>query len=275
MAAWSRRKGTLRIEFKKNPGVIEKRNKENIGGVTDFHSIKAGMPICTQADADLIFASVSSYSVSYQGKLITDTLELNALFYDFDNWQITRADGSPVSKKKIRHEVEQVKIKDIESNWSAKYENYRSSQVTVIEDKILNASSDSVPAFDNEYIMKFYTALDWRGFTSNSQFESAVTKLCHDVMQLGDIDIPEKVCIITLIENANIPYSAPEIMKNIRDQRNILLFDDMSNMKIFDVPLSVSRNFKKAIELGDGYYIRDNECVKLKTVLNVQRGELS
>ena len=74
-----------------------------------------------------------------------------------------------------------------------------------------------------------------------------------------------KVCITVFVENANIPYSAPEIMKNIRDQRNFMYFDDMSNMKIFDVPLAMSRNFKKPIEQGDCYYIRDNECVKLKT----------
>lgn len=57
------------------------------------------------------------------------------------------------------------------------------------------------------------------------------------------------------------------IMKNIRDQRNFMYFDDMSNMKIFDVPLAMMRNFKKSIELGDGYYIKDNDCVKLKTPL--------
>lgn len=80
-------------------------------------------------------------------------------------------------------------------------------------------------------------------------------------------------CIVTLIENVNIPYSAPEILKNIRDQRNLLYFDDMSNMKIFDVPLAMSRKFKKAIEVGDGYYIRDNECLKLKTPLCAPKDE--
>lgn len=84
-----------------------------------------------------------------------------------------------------------------------------------------------------------------------------------------------KVCIVAFVENANIPYSAPEIMKNIRDQRNFMYFDDMSNMKIFDVPLAMSRNFKKPIELGDGYYIKDNECVKLKTAICSHRGGLS
>ena len=84
-----------------------------------------------------------------------------------------------------------------------------------------------------------------------------------------------RVCIITFVENANIPYSAPEIMKNIRDQRNFMYFDDISNMKIFDVPLAMSRNYKKPIELGDGYYIKDNECVKLKTPICSYRGGLS
>ncbi len=79
-----------------------------------------------------------------------------------------------------------------------------------------------------------------------------------------------KVCIITFVENANIPYSAPEILKNIREQRNFMYFDDISNMKIFDVPLAMMRNYKKPIELGDGYYIKDNECMKLKTAVAVK-----
>ena len=79
------------------------------------------------------------------------------------------------------------------------------------------------------------------------------------------------VCIIvSALENAAIPYSAPEIFKNIRDQHQMMYFDDISNMKIYDMPLAVARKFKKPIETGDGYYIRDNECVKLKTALCVR-----
>lgn len=76
-----------------------------------------------------------------------------------------------------------------------------------------------------------------------------------------------KACILAVIENTSIPYSAPEIMKNVRDQRHVMYFDDLVNMKIFDVPLSVARNYKKQIELGDGYYYKDNECVKVKTAV--------
>lgn len=202
MAAWSRGNGTLRVEFKNNPGVIKERNKEHIAGITDFHSIKAGMPICTQADTDLIFASTSPYIVSYNGEVIRDTLKLNMLFYDFDNWEISRPDGTPVNKKRIRREIEHVKIKDIEANWSAKYENTWSTHVSIIEEKILNTTAKSIPAFDREYIMKFFTALDWRGFTSNTQFEDVLSWLCHDIMKLGDIDIPEENRILPSLKTA-------------------------------------------------------------------------
>lgn len=74
-----------------------------------------------------------------------------------------------------------------------------------------------------------------------------------------------KVCIIVFMENVNIPYMSPQILKDIRDQQKLIYFDDLSNMKIFDVYPSISRMFKKPIELGDGYYIRDNEYIKLKT----------
>ena len=71
--------------------------------------------------------------------------------------------------------------------------------------------------------------------------------------------------IISAIENAPIPYSAPEVIKGIRDGRHLMYFGDISELKIYDMPLAVTRKFKKPIETGDGYYIKENECIKLKT----------
>lgn len=76
------------------------------------------------------------------------------------------------------------------------------------------------------------------------------------------------VCILLGgIENNNVPYSAPEILKKARDSKHFMFFDDMQSMKIVDMPLAVIRNFKKPIELGDCYYIKDNDCVKIKSAL--------
>ena len=69
-------------------------------------------------------------------------------------------------------------------------------------------------------------------------------------------------------ENTNISYASSEIVKNIRDARHFLYFDDIANLKILDMPLAVMRAFKKPIEMGDAYYIKDNDCIKIKTVLN-------
>ena len=45
-----------------------------------------------------------------------------------------------------------------------------------------------------------------------------------------------------------------------------MFFDDMANIKVLDMPLAVIRQFKKPIEIGDAYYIKDNNCMKIKTV---------
>lgn len=77
MSAWANEAGTLQIEFLNNPGVLKQRNKENIAGITDYHSIKAGMVICTKDDADKIFAPLADYTVEIEGHIVTDTLEMN------------------------------------------------------------------------------------------------------------------------------------------------------------------------------------------------------
>ena len=201
MSAWVHGNGTLNVEFIHNPGKIVPRNKDNIAGITDFHSIKAGMPICTKTDADTIFESVLSYFIEYDGKEIQDTLEMNKLYYDFDNWHITRADGTVVSKKKLKREIEKVKIKDIEANWSAKYKNKWGGVVSLIEQKVLNTTDESIEEFEREFITMFFTALDWRGFNSNKQFEEMFSSICLNI-QLDKIEIPEEERVLPSLKTA-------------------------------------------------------------------------
>ena len=173
MAAWAHGNGTLYVNYLDDERIAE-RNKANISGINHYHSIVAGMVFCTKEVADILFAPVSQYDVKYEGKIISDTLELNWIYYDFENWEITRADGSLVSRRKIKGEIDNIKIRDIEINWSEKYEDKWDLIRKQIELKILFAKTDSVPAFEREYLMKFYTALDWRSIKSNIQFDDAV-----------------------------------------------------------------------------------------------------
>lgn len=191
MAAWAHGKGTLYVRYLEDRR-IEERNIENISGINHYHSIVAGMIICTKEDADILYAPVLRFDVKYKGRTISDTLELNHIYNDFDNWEITRRDGSLVSKKQIKAEISKIKIRDIEENWSKQYENKWNYVREQIETTVLMAKTNSIPAFEREYLMKFYTALDWRSIKSNFRFDDVVKWLCKDVMQLDEIDIPKK-----------------------------------------------------------------------------------
>ncbi len=76
------------------------------------------------------------------------------------------------------------------------------------------------------------------------------------------------VCVLLpCVPNENIPYSAPEMLKNIRDSHNAMFFGDLGTLKLFDLPLSVTKAFKKRAETGDGYFLQGSGCIKLKTPL--------
>lgn len=200
MSAWANQSGTLNIEFLENPGTIVPRNKENIADITDYHSIQAGMPLCNQDDTDRIYAILSDYNVEIDGVIITDSMEINRHYYDFDSWVITRNDGTLVSKKSIKREIEKVKIRDIEINWSIKYENQWDSAVKEIENNVLHTTSECIPAFQKDFLMKFFVALNWRGFQSNKQFEEALEVFTKDL--LDQIDIPFKERELPCLETA-------------------------------------------------------------------------
>lgn len=73
------------------------------------------------------------------------------------------------------------------------------------------------------------------------------------------------------VPNTPIPYGAPEVYKIIKENKNILFFEDLDNCKILDIPLSVTRANKKKLEVGDCYQLIGNDCYKIKTPLAVVR----
>lgn len=232
MSAWAYGNGTLNVEFLDSPGSIVKRNKEKIAGITDFHSIKAGMPLCTQSDADIIFAPVLPYTVEYESNILQSSLDMNKFYYDFDNWIIKRLDGSLVSKKNIKREIEKIKIKDIEANWSTKYENNWAIEVAKIEANLLIAPNGSIPEFDKEYLMKFFTALDWRGFRSNHHFEETYRTLTSGL--LDELEIPEDKRILPSLKTAADEMRHDLLLHYYRKYLNdtgVIFEDAMANLQ--------------------------------------------
>ena len=61
LSAWKHGNGTLYIRFLENKESVVERNKDNIAGITNYHSIVAGMPIVTKEDADKTYFAVKDW----------------------------------------------------------------------------------------------------------------------------------------------------------------------------------------------------------------------
>lgn len=251
MSAWANDAGTLEVEFLSNPGAFEPKNKDNIAGITDYHSIKAGMIICTKDDADKIFAPLRNYTVEIDGQVVTDTLEMNQKFFDFDSWVIRRSDGSLVSKKAIKREIEKIKIKDIESNWSIKYENEWNKVVHDLETTIFSSKLESIPAIHKDYLMIFFVALNWRSIQSNDEFQKAFRPFADAL--LDEIEIPEEERILPSLKTA-----ADEMKHNLLLKYYRKYLDDDGVIYTYAIESLKHTNFHFLIADGPTYFITSN-----------------
>lgn len=270
MSAWAHGKGTLNVEFLSAPEVIVERNKENIAGITDFHSIKAGMPICTEIDTDIIFKPISPYIVEYEGNILISSLDMNEKYYDFENWIVKRENGSLVRKKGIKSEIEKIKIKDIESNWSTKYENKWASEVMKIEAAVLHAKDGSISMFDLDYLMKFFTALDWRSFSSNHYFEEVYRSLTCDI--LDNIEIPSDERILPALKTASDEIRHNLLLQFYRQYLNdtgVMFKDAMANLQHTNFHFLIAHCSTEFITSDSPAFLHIREDKKLQGLLPI------
>lgn len=72
--------------------------------------------------------------------------------------------------------------------------------------------------------------------------------------------------IFSNYQNVSLSYDAPEPLRIIKQDQHIIFFEDLDNLKSFEVPYEELKANKKRLELGDAYYIQDNMVTKLKVV---------
>ncbi len=76
-----------------------------------------------------------------------------------------------------------------------------------------------------------------------------------------------KFCIIfASIENVNVNYNSPELLRMSKDSNHIFVCDDLANLKLVDLNGSSARQYKKPIDLGDAYMMTEKGIQKLKTI---------
>lgn len=66
------------------------------------------------------------------------------------------------------------------------------------------------------------------------------------------------------INDENIGYSSCDLLKKLKENKNAVIFTNIADHKVFDVPAAFIRQNKKPIDATQGYYLKENEIVKIR-----------
>ncbi|MFF2153801.1 DUF4238 domain-containing protein [Paenibacillus chitinolyticus] len=242
---------------------VETKNIANNFGLNNYHTIKAGMPSCTEDDLLKIFAPLKNIDVYHEARLLTSLKEQNEFYYFFDEWVLKYKNGEAVNRKeknKIKAEIEKCKILDIEFLWSLKYENGWSKLFKKIQQEVNNEKNNHIESFYKGKLMKFIVSLDWRSFIGNNNVNE-VLGFFNETVNLSDINIP--------FEERDIPNDRTYLDWA---KRNFLLkkFRDFLNEDglMYDMAKGYIKNLtlKFLIAEGDAEFITsDNPSFTYKT----------
>lgn len=104
----------------------------------------------------------------------------------------------------------------------------------------------------------------------NSSFAKYLSEDKESMSSLKLLLLNGRDCKITFIfagiENKAVAFSAPEIMKIIKEQPHCLVFEDLGNQKVFDIPLAQSRRFGKKLQTQELYYMKEDSISKIKGI---------
>lgn len=68
------------------------------------------------------------------------------------------------------------------------------------------------------------------------------------------------------VDNVTIPYSAPELLKRIKDNRKAIIGDALNTVKIFDIPSAVVRSYDKPLMQDEAYIVMGPDLNKVKFI---------
>ena len=66
------------------------------------------------------------------------------------------------------------------------------------------------------------------------------------------------------INDESIGYSSGELLKKIKENKNAVIFTNLADHKVFDIPAAFIRQNKKPIDSTQGYYLKGSEIVKIR-----------
>ena len=71
--------------------------------------------------------------------------------------------------------------------------------------------------------------------------------------------------ILTDLTNSPVLFGAPELVKLVTSYKNILMYENLGNLKVVEVPVIFQRANRKALKPGEAYLNKEGELMKVRT----------
>ena len=72
------------------------------------------------------------------------------------------------------------------------------------------------------------------------------------------------VCtVFGALDNVSIPFGS-EVLKKLKEDRKLLFFDDLGNLKIGELPYATVKKFPGTLPKGDGYLLIGNDAARIR-----------
>ena len=67
------------------------------------------------------------------------------------------------------------------------------------------------------------------------------------------------------IDNANVSFGAPEILKKLKETKNSIMIDNLKDIQFYDIQPNIVRMHKK-LQNGDAFFMIDDEIKRIKII---------
>lgn len=142
------------------------RHTKKFAFIKNFFSRKAGAYFSTSSDCEKYFELLKGYEVVFKGEKIKDPLKLNKIYRCYDEWIIYDSNLKIISKsekEKLKLEIDDIHVRDIEVGWDCLYENKWSNVRDDIQNVVdSNKGAIKIPSVRREELVKFMVSLEWR-----------------------------------------------------------------------------------------------------------------
>lgn len=81
-----------------------------------------------------------------------------------------------------------------------------------------------------------------------------------------------KACVLlSNLENEPIGYSAPALLKYVKETNSLFVLEDIANIRLLDIPLKLQREYAKELRPGDGFSFLGGKVRKIRTILRAEQ----